>query len=148
MDLAYMCVKPQMRLYVCHQMRLCVCHQMCLLTQQSLLRSLTFARFARLFFNNLNLNSCRKNILVQTLILVQIPILVEMLILRCITTQTMDPEWTQNGPRMDPKWTQNGHGAHTQARITRKARQQAQIPPVEVRVKSCAGGSLPRHSSF
>ena len=35
MDLAYMCVKPQMRLYVCqvlppskHQMRLYVCHQM------------------------------------------------------------------------------------------------------------------------
>ena len=35
MDLAYMCVKPQMRLYVCqalpfpkHQMRLHVCHQM------------------------------------------------------------------------------------------------------------------------
>ena len=25
MDLAYMCVKPQMRLYVCHQMRLYVC---------------------------------------------------------------------------------------------------------------------------
>ena len=42
MDLAYMCVKPQMRLYVCHQMRL--------LTQRSSLRSLTFARFARTFF--------------------------------------------------------------------------------------------------
>ena len=74
MDLAYMCVKHQMRLYVCHQMRLYVCHQMrsyvchqirlyvchqirlyvChqmrLLTQRSSLRSLTFARFARTFF--------------------------------------------------------------------------------------------------
>ena len=28
MDHAYMCVKHQMRLYVCHQMRLYVCHQM------------------------------------------------------------------------------------------------------------------------
>ena len=80
MDLAYMCVKPQMRsyvchqmrLYVCHQMRLYVCHQMRLLcvspnaftcvspnafaeaTQRSSLRSLTFARFTRTFFNNLN----------------------------------------------------------------------------------------------
>ena len=93
MDLAYMCVKPQMRLYVCqalrlpntkcvymwchqmrlyvchqmrlyvchqmrlyvcHQMRLYVCHQMCLLTRRSSLRSLTFARFARTFFNSLN----------------------------------------------------------------------------------------------
>ena len=85
MDLAYMCVKHQMRLYVCqalsppkhqmrlyvchqmrlyvchqmrlyvcHQMRLYVCHQMCLLTQRNSLRSLTFARFARTFFNSLN----------------------------------------------------------------------------------------------
>ena len=86
MDLAYMCVKPQMRLYVCqalppskhqmrlyvchqmrlyvchqmrlyvcHQMRLYVCHQMRLLNlQRSSLRSLTFARFARTFFNKLN----------------------------------------------------------------------------------------------
>ena len=48
----YVC--HQMRLYVCHQMRLYVCHQMCLLTQRSSLRSLTFARFARTFFNSLN----------------------------------------------------------------------------------------------
>ena len=70
MDLAHMCVKPQMRLYVlssvappkhqmrlyvCHQMRLYVCHQMRLLNpQRSSLRSLTFARFARTFFNSLN----------------------------------------------------------------------------------------------
>ena len=86
MDLAYMCVKHQMRLYVCqalpppkhqkrlyvchqmrlyvchqmrlyvcHQMRLYVCHQMRLLnSQRSSLRSLTFARFARTFFNSLN----------------------------------------------------------------------------------------------
>ena len=45
MDLAYMCVKPQMRLYVCHQMRL-------LNPQRSSLRQLTFARFARTFFNS------------------------------------------------------------------------------------------------
>ena len=44
----YVC--HQMRLYVCHQMRLYVCHQMRLLMQQSSLRSLTFARFARTFF--------------------------------------------------------------------------------------------------
>ena len=31
-----------------------------------------------------------------------------MLIERCITTQTMDPKWTQNGLKMDSKWTQNG----------------------------------------
>ena len=48
----YVC--HQMRLYVCHQMRLYVCHQMCLLTQRCSLRSLTFARFARTFFNSLN----------------------------------------------------------------------------------------------
>ena len=42
----YVC--HQMRLYVCHQMRLHVCHQMRLLTPRSSLRSLTFARFARL----------------------------------------------------------------------------------------------------
>ena len=55
MDLAYMCVKHQMRLYVCHQMRLHVCHQMRLLNpQRSLLRSLTFVRFVRTFFNSLN----------------------------------------------------------------------------------------------
>ena len=42
MDLVYMCVKPQMRLYVCHQMRL--------LTQRSSLRLFTFARFVRTFF--------------------------------------------------------------------------------------------------
>ena len=72
MDLAYMCVKHQMRLYVCpalpppppkhqmrlyvcHQMRLYVCHQMRLLNpQRSSLRSLTFARFARTFLNSLN----------------------------------------------------------------------------------------------
>ena len=47
MDLAYLCVKHQMRLYVCHQMRL-------LNPQRSSLRSLTFARFARTFFNSLN----------------------------------------------------------------------------------------------
>ena len=54
---AYMCVrvlfppKHQMRLYVCHQMRLYVCHQMCLPSpQRSSLRSLTFGRFARTFF--------------------------------------------------------------------------------------------------
>ena len=103
MDLAYMCVKPQMRLYVCQTLPLpntkcvymcvtkcvymcvtkcvymcvtkcvymcvtkCVlhvCHQMCLLTQRSSLRSLTFARFARTFFNSLNWNSCLKTILV------------------------------------------------------------------------------------
>ena len=57
MDLVYMCVKPQMRLYVCHQMRL-------LNLQRSSLRSLTFVRFARTFFNSLNLNSCLKSILV------------------------------------------------------------------------------------
>ena len=45
----------QMRLYVCHQMRLYVCHQMRLLNpQRSSLRSLTFARFARTFFNSLD----------------------------------------------------------------------------------------------
>ena len=48
----YVC--HQMRLYVCHQMRLYVCHQMRLLTQRSSFRSLTFARFARTFFNSLN----------------------------------------------------------------------------------------------
>ena len=49
----YVC--HQMRLYVCHQMRLYVCHQMRLLNpQRSSLRSLTFARFARTFFNSLN----------------------------------------------------------------------------------------------
>ena len=53
----YVC--HQMRLYVCHQMRLYVCHQMrlCLRLlnpQRSSLRSLTFARFARTFFNSLN----------------------------------------------------------------------------------------------
>ena len=49
----YVC--HQMRLYVCHQMRLHVCHQMRLLNpQRSSLRSLTFARFARTFFNSLN----------------------------------------------------------------------------------------------
>ena len=49
----YVC--HQMRLYVCHQMRLYVCHQMRLLNpQRSSLRSLTFARFARTFFNTLN----------------------------------------------------------------------------------------------
>ena len=49
----YVC--HQMRLYVCHQMRLYVCHQMRLLNpQRSSLRSLTFARFARTFFNRLN----------------------------------------------------------------------------------------------
>ena len=49
----YVC--HQMRLYVCHQMRLYVCHQMCLLNpQRSSLRSLTFARFARTFFDSPN----------------------------------------------------------------------------------------------
>ena len=73
---AYTCVralppKHQMRLYVCHQMRLHVCHQMRLLSpQRSSLRSLTFARFARTFFNKLNKYSCLKRILVWTLILV------------------------------------------------------------------------------
>ena len=113
MDLAYMCVKPQMRLYVCQALPLpntkcvymcvtkcvymcvtkcvymcvtkcvymcvtkcvhmCVtkCVHMCVTnSQRSSLRSLTFARFARTFFNNLNKNSCLKNFLVQTLILV------------------------------------------------------------------------------
>ena len=74
--LAYMCVKRQMRLYVCqalsppkHQMRLHVCHQMRLYVchqmrshvchqmrllnlQRSSLRSLIFARFARTFFKH------------------------------------------------------------------------------------------------
>ena len=65
MDLAYMCVKPQMRLYVCHQMRLHVCHQMRLYVchQMRLLNpQRNGARFARLpllaslarFFNSLN----------------------------------------------------------------------------------------------
>ena len=58
----YVC--HQMRLYVCRQIRLYVCHQMRLLTQRSSLRSLTFARFARTFFNSLNWNSCLKSILV------------------------------------------------------------------------------------
>ena len=40
MDLAYICVKYQMRLHVCHQMRL-------LNPQRSSLHSLTIARFAR-----------------------------------------------------------------------------------------------------
>ena len=46
----YVC--HQMRLYVCHQIRLYVCHQMryALNPQRSSLRSLTFARFARTFF--------------------------------------------------------------------------------------------------
>ena len=35
MDLAYMCVKHQMRSNVCHQMRLYVCHQMRLLNPQN-----------------------------------------------------------------------------------------------------------------
>ena len=58
---AFICVsgvappKHQMRLCVCHQMRLYVCHQMRLQNpQRSSLRSLTFARFARTFFNSLN----------------------------------------------------------------------------------------------
>ena len=92
----YVC--HQMRLYVCHQMRLYVCHQMCLLNpQRSSLRSLTFARFARTFFDSPNKNSCLKSILVQ------IPILGPP------NGPEMDPKWTQNGPKMDPKkWTQNG----------------------------------------
>ena len=71
MDLAYVCVKPQMRLYVCQTLPFpntkCVymCHQMRLLTQRSSLRSLTFARFARtFFFDSLNWNSCLKSVLV------------------------------------------------------------------------------------
>ena len=59
MDLANMCVKPQMRLcvchqmrsYVCHQMRLSVCHQMRLsVCHQMRLLNPQFngARFARL----------------------------------------------------------------------------------------------------
>ena len=60
---AYTCVTEKMRLYVCHQMRLHVCHQMRLYVchqmrplsaQRSSLRSLTFARFARTFYNMLN----------------------------------------------------------------------------------------------
>ena len=43
MDFASMCVKPQMRLHVCHQMRLYVCHQMRLLNPQH-----NGGRFARL----------------------------------------------------------------------------------------------------
>ena len=86
MDLAHTCVKHprrlyvcqglaspkhQMRLYVCHQMRLHVCHQMRLpRPQRSSLRSLTFARFTRTFFNRLNNYFCPKSSLVQKLILV------------------------------------------------------------------------------
>ena len=66
MDLAYTCVKHQRPLYVCqglalpplpkkHQMRLYVCHQMRLPSpQRSSLRSFSFARFARTFFNWVN----------------------------------------------------------------------------------------------
>ena len=51
---AFICVSPN-ALYVCHQMRLYVCHQMRPLNpQRNSLRSLTFARFARTFFNSLN----------------------------------------------------------------------------------------------
>ena len=71
-DLAQMCVKPQC---VCMCVTKCVakCVKMCVTkcvhmgvtnSQRSSLRSQTFARFARTFFNSLNLNSCRKNILV------------------------------------------------------------------------------------
>ena len=82
-------VKHQRRLYVCqgfvlpkHQMRLHLCHQMRLLSpQRSSLRSLTFARFARTFFNRLNKCSCLKSMFVQWLILVKTLILVEILIL-------------------------------------------------------------------
>ena len=50
MDLAYMCVKPQMRFYVCHQMRLYVCHQMRLYVCHEFATEL--ASLAR-FFNSL-----------------------------------------------------------------------------------------------
>ena len=73
-----MCVKPQMRLYVCHQMRLYVCHQLRFFVCHQMRRWRNGARFARLpllaslarFFNSQNENSCLKNILVWTLILV------------------------------------------------------------------------------
>ena len=75
----YVCY--QMRLYVCyqvcHQIRLYVCHQIRLLNpQRNSLRSLTFARFARTFFNSLNWYSCLKSILVWTSIFVWTLILV------------------------------------------------------------------------
>ena len=76
MDLAYMCVKPQMRLYVCHPVRL-------LNSQRSSLRSFTFARFARTFFQSSELEFLSKEH-------------------SCLNI------WTQSGPEMDPKWTQNG----------------------------------------
>ena len=63
MDLAYMCVKPQMRL-MCVTKCVYVCVTAESATQWSSLRSLTFARFARTFFDSLNLNSCLKSILV------------------------------------------------------------------------------------
>ena len=67
---AFIRVSPNALVRV-HQMRLYVCHQMRLPSpQRSSFRSLTFVRFARTFFNGLNLYSCLKNILVQWLILV------------------------------------------------------------------------------
>ena len=52
MDLAYMCVKPPLPNTKC--VHVCVTKCVCLNPQRSSLRSLTFARFARTFFNSLN----------------------------------------------------------------------------------------------
>ena len=56
---AFICVSPNAQ-------NMCVtkCVHMCVTnSQRSSLRSLTFARFARTFFNSLNWNSCLKSIL-------------------------------------------------------------------------------------
>ena len=104
MDLAYMCVKPQMRLYVCHQMRLNVCHQMRLLNPQH--NGVCFARLLLLASLG-RFSTVQTGILVQWVFLCKHWFLSKYWLLDPKWTQ-MDPKWTQNGPKMDPKWTHNG----------------------------------------
>ena len=82
----YMCVTKCVHMcvtkcvYMCVTKCVCMCVTKCVYMCVTKMRLLNpqhnGARFARTFFNSLNLNSCLKSILVLTLILVKIPILV------------------------------------------------------------------------
>ena len=63
---AFICVSPNAFICVSPNAFICVSPNASAesATQRSSLRSLTFARFARTFFNSLNWNSCLKSILV------------------------------------------------------------------------------------